>query len=162
MMHFSSEFICKKRQNRLLFNQFKGISLCHPCCNLPVKSPYIKGSDMLKMIDVLEQSLVQNFTHSLNSHTSQFDELFNQGILNTADSALQNVVVNFFNRADAIESAQALDISADRIQVLQTGVALKDEQYLADTAKIVALCLALETDALAHLDISDGLQDFLI
>lgn len=42
---------------------------------------------MLKMIDVLEQSLVQNFTHSLNSHTSQFDELFNQGILNTADSA---------------------------------------------------------------------------
>lgn len=115
---------------------------------------------MLKMIDVLEQSLVQNFTHSLNSHTSQFDELFNQGILNTADSALQNVVVNFFNRADAIESAQALDISADRIQALQTGVALKDEQYLADTAKIVALCLALETDALAQVEVSDCLQDY--
>ncbi len=110
---------------------------------------------MLKMIDVLEQSLVQNFTHSLNAHTSQSDELFNQGILNTSDSALQNVVVNFFHRADAIEAAQALDISADRIQALKTGVALKDEQYFADTAKIVALCLALETDALALVYVSD-------
>jgi hypothetical protein len=115
---------------------------------------------MLKMIDVLEQSLVQNFTHSLNTHTSQFDELLNQGILNASDSALQNAVISFFNRADAIESAQALDISADRIQALQTGAALKDDQYLADTAKIVALCLALETDALTQLEISDCLQDF--
>lgn len=115
---------------------------------------------MLKMIDVLEQSLVQNFTHSLNAHTSQSDELFNQGILNTSDSALQNVVVNFFHRADAIEAAQALDISADRIQALKTGVALKDEQYFADTAKIVALCLALETDALAQVEVSDCLQDY--
>lgn len=115
---------------------------------------------MLKMIDVLEQSLVQNFTHSLNTHTSQFDELFNQGILNASDSALQKAVVSFFNRADAIESAQALDISAERIQALQTGTALKDDQYLADTAKIVALCLALETDTLTQLEISDCLQDF--
>ncbi len=125
-----------------------------------MKSPYIKGSDMLKMIDILEQSLVQNFTHSLNTHTSQFDELLNQGILNASDSALQKAVISFFNRADAIESAQALDISADRIQALQTGVALKDDQYLADTAKIVALCLALETDTLTQLEISDCLQDF--
>ncbi|WP_291354811.1 MULTISPECIES: hypothetical protein [unclassified Acinetobacter] len=115
---------------------------------------------MLKMIDVLEQSLVQNFTHSLHSHTSQFDELFNQGILNTSDSALQNVVVNFFNRADAIEAAKALDISAEGIQALQSGIALKDDQYLADTAKIVALGLALETDVLTQLEISDCLQDF--
>ncbi|MFH7767676.1 hypothetical protein [Acinetobacter sp. BSP-28] len=115
---------------------------------------------MLKMIDVLEQSLVQNFTHSLHSHTGQFDELFNQGILNTSDSALQNVMANFFNRADAIESAQALDISAERIAALQSGTALKDDQYLADTAKIVALCLALETDVLTQLEISDCLQDF--
>lgn len=125
-----------------------------------MESPYIKGSDMLKMIDVLEQSLVQNFTHSLNTHTSQFDELLNQGILNASDSALQKAVISFFNRTDAIESAQALDISADRIQALQTGIALKDDQYLADTAKIVALCLALETDTLTQLEISDCLQDF--
>ncbi|GAA5184320.1 hypothetical protein GCM10023345_14670 [Acinetobacter kookii] len=130
------------------------------CCTLPVKSPYIKGSDMLKMIDVLEQSLVQNFTHSLNSHTGQFDELFKQGILNTSDSALQNVVVNFFNRADAIEAAKALDISAERIAALQSATALKDDQYVADTAKIVALCLALETDALAQVEVSDCLQDY--
>lgn len=115
---------------------------------------------MLKMIDVLEQSLVQNFTHSLHSHTRQFDELFNQGILNTSDSALQNVVVNFFNRADAIEAAKALDISADRIAALQAGVALKDDQYLADTAKIVALCLALETNSLEQVEVSDCLQDY--
>jgi hypothetical protein len=115
---------------------------------------------MLKMIDVLEQNLVQNFTHSLNTPTSQFDELLNQGILNASESALQKAVISFFNREDAIESAQALDISAERIQALQTGVALKDDRYLADTAKIVALCLALETDALNQLDISDCLQDF--
>lgn len=115
---------------------------------------------MLKMIDVLEQNLVQNFTHSLNTPTSQFDELLNQGILNASESALQKAVVSFFNREDAVESAQALDISAERIQALQTGVALKDDRYLADTAKIVTLCLALETDALNQLDISDCLQDF--
>ncbi|MGC3820858.1 hypothetical protein [Acinetobacter sp. G11] len=115
---------------------------------------------MLKMIDVLEQSLVQNFTHSLNSHTGQFDELFQQGILNTSDSALHNVVVNFFNRADAIEAAKALDISAERIAALQSATALKDDQYIADTAKIVALCLALETDALAQVEVSDCLQDY--
>ncbi len=115
---------------------------------------------MLKMIDVLEQSLVQNFTHSLHSHTSQFDELLNQGILNTPDSALQKAVISFFNRADAIESAQALDISAEGIQALQSGISLKDDQYLADTAKIVALGLALETDMLTQLEISDCLQDF--
>ena len=40
---------------------------------------------MLKMIDVLEQNLVQNFTHSLNTRTSQFDELVNQGILNSSE-----------------------------------------------------------------------------
>ncbi len=115
---------------------------------------------MLKMIDVLEQSLVQNFTHSLHSHTSQFDELLNQGILNPPDSALQKAVISFFNRADAIESAQALDISAEGIQALQSGISLKDDQYLADTAKIVALGLALETDMLTQLEISDCLQDF--
>ncbi|WP_425918438.1 hypothetical protein [Acinetobacter sp. TSRC1-2] len=115
---------------------------------------------MLKMIDVLEQNLVQNFTHSLNTHTPQFDELLNQAILNAPDSALQKAVISFFNRADAIESAQALDISAERIQALQTGADLKDEPYLADTAKIVALCLALETDVLTQLGISDCLQDF--
>ncbi|OTG62780.1 hypothetical protein B9T29_06050 [Acinetobacter sp. ANC 3903] len=115
---------------------------------------------MLKMIDVLEQSLVQNFTHSLNAQTGQFDELFNQGILNSSDSELQKAVLSFFKRADAIESAQALDISADRIAALQAGVALKDDQYLADTAKIVALCLALETNSLEQVEVSDCLQDY--
>ena len=117
---------------------------------------------MLKMIDVLEQSLVQNFTHSLNTHTSQFDELVNQGILNSSDSALEKAMISFFNRADAIELAQALDIPAERIQILKTGIALKDDQSLADTAKIVTLCLALETDSLTQLDISDCLKDFPI
>ena len=35
-------------------------------------------------------------------------------------------------------------------------------EYLSDTLKIAALCLALETNALEQLDIAEPLQDFPI
>ncbi|KAA0984171.1 hypothetical protein FVA95_30460, partial [Pseudonocardia sp. EV170527-09] len=75
-----------------------------------------KGYDMLKMIDVLDQRLVQNFTQALQSPTPQFEEQLDQGILNASDLELNHAVTAFFNEVNAIEAAQALDISADRIQ----------------------------------------------
>ena len=125
-----------------------------------MKPPEIKGSIMLKMIDVLEHNLVQNFSRSLNTHSAQFDVLFRDGILNAPDNALQNTVARFFAQEDAIATAQALDITLENIQNLQSGLALKEATSLADTAKIVALCLALETNALAQLEIPDALHDF--
>lgn len=115
---------------------------------------------MLKTIDVLEQSLVQNFSHALQSHTAQFDALFHDDILNASDSALQNTLARFFAQEDAIATAQALDITLENIQSLQSGLALKDATSVTDTAKIIALCLALETNALAQLEVSDALIDF--
>ncbi len=64
--------------------------------------------------------------------TPQFEEQLDQGILNASDLELNHAVTAFFNEVNAIEAAQALDISADRIQALQLGASFKDEQYLAD------------------------------
>ena len=109
---------------------------------------------MLKMTDVLSHSLVQNFTQGFSSlSAAQLDEQLNQSIL--------NAVAAFFERPDALQSASALDISLDAIQALKQGIALKAE-YLSDTLKIAALCLALETNALEQLDIAEPLQDFPI
>ena len=115
---------------------------------------------MLKMMDVLEHNLVQNFSHSLNQASDQLDELLNQSILDTSEEQLHKVMSAFFKREDALETAQALDICQEDLQSLQAGLALKDEQHLCDTAKIVALCLALETDSLAQVEIPDCLQDY--
>ena len=115
---------------------------------------------MLKMTDVLEQSLVQNFTHGFSSTSVlQLDEQLNQSILNASDQALQNAIAAFFQRPDALQSARDLDITAECIDALQQGVSLKAE-YLTETAKIAALCLALETNALNEIDVADSLQDF--
>ena len=82
---------------------------------------------MLKMIDVLDQRLVQNFTQALQSPTPQFEEQLNQSILNASDLDLNHAVTTFFNEVDAIEVVQALDISADRIQALQPPVVLSQQ-----------------------------------
>lgn len=115
---------------------------------------------MLKMTDVLAQSLVQDFTHGFSSSSAhQLDDQLNQSILNAPDQALQNAIAAFFQRPDALQTALDLDINQESIAALQQGVALKAD-YLTETAKIAALCLALETDALAQMDIADSLQDF--
>ena len=114
---------------------------------------------MLKMVDVLEQNVVQNFTHSLNQASDQLDELLNQSILNTSEEQLRTAISAFFKREDAMLAAAALDICQEDLHALQAGLALKEE-HLSDTAKIVALCLALETDSLTQVEVSDCLQDY--
>ncbi|MFX2258243.1 hypothetical protein V6380_15985 [Acinetobacter variabilis] len=115
---------------------------------------------MLKMTDVLGKNLVQNFAQALVSSTDLNAEQLNQGILNASDSALKDAIVHFFNQIDATEAAKSLEIPAERIVALQQGIALKDEQYLADTAKVVALCLAMETGSLDQVEVYDCLQDY--
>ena len=116
---------------------------------------------MLKMMDVLEQSLVQNFSDSLFSPAEQCDAQFSQELLNVADIDLQNIVSAFFMRADAADIAHALDIQAETAEAIQAGADLKkDEAFMAATAKIVAYCLALETDAFNQVDVPDSLQDY--
>lgn len=116
---------------------------------------------MLKMIDVLDQNLVQNFKCALTSTTTNFDEQFNQGILNAPELQLHRVLNSFLLEYNPLEVAHALDISAERIQAIQSGTTLNHEN-INDTAKVVALCLALETNTLANVEIADSLQDYPI
>ena len=113
---------------------------------------------MLKMIDVFEQNLVQNFLNSLSAPTEHSDELIT-GIVNASDIKLNQAIADFFANNDAAEVAQALDISKAHLQAIQTGLSRKQENLTA-TAKIVALCLALESDALHQVEIADSLQDY--
>lgn len=115
---------------------------------------------MLKMVDVLEQTIVQSFAHSLCGSNEQITEQLNQSILNAADADLKAAIIHFFEKIDIHEAAQALEIPVERIATLQQGIQLKDEQYLADTLKIVALGLAMETNSLDKFEISDSLQDY--
>lgn len=117
---------------------------------------------MLKMIDVLEQSFVQNFATSLFSNSDQLDQQFNQDLLNVADIDLENLISDFFLTDNAMEVAQALDIVPETVQALQNGANLKDQAYMSATAKIIAYCLAVETNALHQVEVSDTLKDFHI
>lgn len=51
---------------------------------------------MLKMIDVLEQQLVQNFSDSLFTQIDAIDELFHEQLKTVADIDLQNLISQFF------------------------------------------------------------------
>lgn len=115
---------------------------------------------MLKMTDVLEQSLVQDFTHAFSSCSAvQLDEKFSQSILNASETALKDMVAQFCQRQDAVDIAQALDIQDDVFSALQQGIALQSE-YVIETQKIAAFCLALETNMLDQIEIADSLQDY--
>lgn len=115
---------------------------------------------MLKMIDVLDQSLVKNFIDSLSAQNEHLDELI-EGILKTSHHNFDDAMNDFFNTNNAHEIAESLDINQDRLNAIRTGLAMKQEN-LADTAKIVALCLALETDTLNQVNIADSLEDYPI
>lgn len=115
---------------------------------------------MLKMIDVLEQSLVQNFSESIFDNAEHSDAQFHQELLNISDIDLTNIMSAFFLNDQAAEVARALDISAQTVEVIQAGANLKDESLISATAKIVAYCLAIETDALNQVEISECLQDY--
>lgn len=115
---------------------------------------------MLKMIDVLGQDIVQSFCNSLSTASEHVTELLHDGILKASDHDLKSAITGFFHRFDATEIAAQLDLSEQRIAELQQGIALKDEQFFADTFKIVVLGLALETNTIDHLEVSDSLQDY--
>lgn len=115
---------------------------------------------MLKMIDVLEQSLVQNFSESIFDNAEHSEVQFHQELLNISDIDLANIMSAFFLNDQAAELAQALDISAETVAEIQAGTNLKDESLIPATAKIVAYCLAVETDALNQVEISECLQDY--
>ena len=115
---------------------------------------------MLKMIDVLEHSLVQNFSDSLFNSTEQCENQFNQALFNVSDIDLQNIISTFFMRHDATDLAQHLDIQSETIEQLQAGSDLKDESLMTATAKIVAYCLAVETGAFNQVDVAERLQDY--
>ena len=72
-----------------------------------------------------------------------------------------HVIQQFFTTNDAQEIAQALDITQDRLNAIRSGLAMQKEN-LADTAKIVALCLTLETGSLDQIEIADCLEDYLV
>ena len=114
---------------------------------------------MLKMIDVLDSGLVQNFTHSFSTHLEELDELIHKGILDSSDNELKQAIANFMDQNDPTDLAYALDINQQCLDDIRSGLALK-KQNLADTAKIVALCLALETDRLDEVDIAESLKDY--
>ena len=115
---------------------------------------------MLKMIDVLEQQLVQNFSDSLFTQTDAIDDLFHEQLKTVADIDLQNLISQFFSTENALEVAQDLDIQADQIEAIQSGADLKDESLVAATAKIVAYCLAIETNTLHQVEVFESLQDY--
>lgn len=117
---------------------------------------------MLKMIDVFEQNTVQNFKHALLHSNDLLSEQLTQSLLTASDSDLKEAFLHFFNTQDALESATALEIPLERINELKAGIALKDEMKLTDTLKVVALCLALETEVLQQIEVSDSLEDYLI
>lgn len=113
---------------------------------------------MLKMIDVLEQNLVQDFIHGLSAQTEYLDELID-GIQHSSNHDFDQAIQNFLENQNLLEIAHALDIQLDRLKAIQGGLAMSKEN-IADTAKIVALCLALETDHLDQIHISDSLQEY--
>jgi len=115
---------------------------------------------MLKMIDVLDRNLVESFIHSLSVQTEHLDELIT-GILNVSDYDLNNVITHFFKNNDAKEIAYALDINQTSLHAIQAGLALKQEN-IAETAKLVALCLAIETNTLSSVEVANSLEDFPI
>ncbi|QOW46423.1 MULTISPECIES: hypothetical protein [Acinetobacter] len=113
---------------------------------------------MNKISDVLERSLVQNFVVSLSAQTEQLDEIID-AMLNAPQHDLNQAIVQFIASQESHDLARALDIQKENLNAIQNGLALQKE-HLADAAKIVALCLALETNSLKKLNIAESLNDF--
>lgn len=115
---------------------------------------------MILMTDVLDQKLVQNFIHSLSMQNEQYEELI-EGIMTASNVDFCKAIQHFLSDNNTTELAEALDINHEHIHAIQSGLALAQEN-IANTAKIVALCLAIETDSLDKVEVSDSLVDFII
>lgn len=115
---------------------------------------------MFKMIDVFGENLVQNFQHNLASPCDQFDEVLNQCILNAPESKLHDAISYFFSNNDVLDIAAALDIEPSCVYNLQQGLDLQAQDNIENTAKVVMLCLALETEMLENVHIAESLTDY--
>ena len=113
---------------------------------------------MLKISDVLDPKVVQNFS-SFFSQAEQFEQVLSQNLVSTSNTQVLNAISSFLNDYDDVEASTALDISVSDIQSLKNGVALQ-ENHETHASKIIALILAMETDALTNLNIPNSLQDY--
>lgn len=115
---------------------------------------------MLKMVDVLEKNLVQNFILSLQTPNNAFDEQFKQALLHVPNQQIETLFDQFLQQEQSVEMLQAIDLTTERVQVLQNSQTFTTQDNLNDTAKVMALCLAIETNAFDQVDISACLQDY--
>lgn len=115
---------------------------------------------MLKMVDVLEENLVQNFILSLQTPNDSFDEQFKKGLLNVPSQHIEALFNQILQQEQYVEMLHAIDLTAQRVQDLQCDHTLTNQENLNDTAKVLALYLAIETDAFTHVDIAECLQDY--
>lgn len=115
---------------------------------------------MFKMVDVLDKNLVQNFILSLQSPCESLDEQFKQGISALPEQHIDLLFSQFLKQEQCLEMLQAIDLTHERLTALQHSQCFTTQDNLNDTAKVIALCLALETDALEQVDISQCLQDY--
>lgn len=115
---------------------------------------------MLKMVDVLEKNLVQNFILSLQTPNDSFDEQFKQDLLNVPSQHIEALFDQILQQEQYVEMLHAIDLTAERVQDLQHDHTLTNQDNLTDTAKVMALCLAIETDALTQVNIAQCLQDY--
>lgn len=117
---------------------------------------------MSKMIDVLTHAFVQNFPYAIMHDDELTADQLTECVLNVPEQQLKEAIAHLFHQVDAQETALALEISAERMAELQAGVDLQQHTKLEDTLKVVALGLAIETNTLQHLEISDCLVDYLV
>lgn len=115
---------------------------------------------MLKMLDVLEKNLVQNFILSLQTPSESLDEQFKQGLTNVPNHHIETLLSQFLQQEQCVEMLHAIDLTAERVQALQHSQCFTTQDNLTDTAKVMALYLAIETNTLAQVDIAQCLQDY--
>ena len=115
---------------------------------------------MLKMVDVLEKNLVQDFILSLQTPSESFDEQFKQGLINVPTEHIETLFCQFLAQDQSVEMLQAIDLTTERLQDLQSSQSFTAQDNLNDTAKVMALCLALETNAFTQVNIGECLQDY--
>lgn len=117
---------------------------------------------MSKIIDVLEQSLVQKFSLALTESSEQFTKQLHQSLVNISEIELYNAIRQFCDNMNADDAVQALDLKHSFSDLLDSVENIKQEAFMPDLTKLIALCLAYETDSLNQLDIFQPLQDYPI
>jgi L-lactate utilization protein LutC len=122
--------------------------------------PQHRSPSMSNIIDVLEQSLVQKFPVALLESSEQFTEQLHKSLADVSDIELYNAIRQFCDNMNAEDAVHALDLKHSFADLLDSADKIKHEDFMSDITKLVALCLAYETDSLTQLDIFQPLQDY--